>query len=109
MAMLDQLFALWFGLFGSKWQKVGALISGASPPLLQLFLRFAPFPDDGHRISPRHLGLLLAKKQGVARAGWRLEAKTVQRQLAYRLIDETLPHAGRALVRNALIMPRPPI
>jgi hypothetical protein len=37
----------------------------------------------------------------VSIAGWRLEAKEVQRQLAYRLIDETLPHAGRALVKAA--------
>jgi hypothetical protein len=94
ITMLNQLFVLWFQLHGSKWIKVGALIREASPPFLELLVQLAPFHDDRHRISPRHLGLLLAKHrvwQGRA-GGW--EAKTVQKQLAYRLIG-TLHPDGR--------------
>jgi hypothetical protein len=36
--MLEQLYTIWFQLFGSKWLKVGALIKQATPPLLELLI-----------------------------------------------------------------------
>jgi hypothetical protein len=88
--MLDQLFTLWFQLFGSKWRKVSALVQGGSPPFLDLLLHFGAFPDNRHAISARHLGRFLAKQRGVSRGGWRLEAKDYQNQFVFRLIDETV-------------------
>jgi hypothetical protein len=45
---LPQLFELWFMTFGSAGQKVQDLLKGSPPPLLELFLRYAPDPADRH-------------------------------------------------------------
>jgi hypothetical protein len=96
---LPQLFELWFMNFGSQGVKVKTLLQKSPPPLLELFLRYAPDPADRHKISRLHMGRWLARiTRGPPIAGWMLRSWTASGQLMFSCTEASL---GDGLVRAA--------
>jgi len=79
---------IWFSTFGSKARKVGELLRESPAPLIELFLRFAHDPDDRHKISPRHLGLMLARlARGPPIMGFQMTSRQQNRQAVFSLVE----------------------
>jgi hypothetical protein len=100
-AHAEQMYQLWYASFGARSMKVKALLRDSPETLLGLFARIGPHPADGHRVSPRHLGIALVKftRAGPV-AGWQMRARHVSGQFAFWLVeafDDTtslIAHAG---------------
>jgi hypothetical protein len=96
---LPQLLELWFMNFGSQGVKVKTLLQKSPPPLLELFLRYAPDPADRHKISSLHMGRWLARiTRGPPIAGWMLRSWTASGQLMFSCTEVSL---GDGLTRAA--------
>jgi hypothetical protein len=83
--MLDQILRTWAIEFGSEELTVKTLVSRASKPLREMFLRVASDPQDRHTIHPRLLGVFFGENRGIAAAGWQLQDRSVCRQSAWHL------------------------